>query len=671
MTAPRSSTSFFTESALRVIERCSRFGSLWNELASGGFSSMNSSIPAAFLILALLEEESLASASLRRLELDLDWLRSGGLGPEATAAVHHWEASDAAVHADQAPHGSDGQDGSIELTSAHRRKHMAEIRTELPPAFTATLDRALLVARQSGEFEHVSSSHLLLAAIELCAVAQEAMRARGVDLRRLRRELGLDAAEPTERLTVDFQLGEDIPDPLVTSHSTSHSMEPQDLAERPAPLVQQRIQRVLDAVLNRCREGIRVLEDHARFVLNDAELCRELKYLRHDLVAAEKRLLSGHAFSALTSAGLPSGFPSGPIAHPLSAPVSPAAEHSAAIPHGTLTVARDVAGDSGTQLTTDGERQRVSIEDLVTANFRRVQEAFRSLEEFGKLLSPDFAAAMKQFRYRSYELQSRLACGNVTSPSARQTHATEPHNAQWQPESPTQAGPAGAGLVATGPGAVGGDARRHRLQQAFVYVLITEDLCSQPWYLVAEEALRGGADVIQLREKALDDSELLQRARRLAELCHRYGALMIVNDRPDIAMLSGADGVHVGQEEIPLDDVRRLVGPDLLIGISSHNPDQALQAERGGADYLGVGPTFPSRTKQFDDFPGLAFVREAVNRIRIPWFAIGGIGAAEAALLSEAGCQRAAVSSFVIQAKSPQAAAQEIRASLMKSAKSR
>src|SRR5205823_5073266 len=110
--------------------------------------------------------------------------------------------------------------------------------------------------------------------------------------------------------------------------------------------------------------------------------------------------------------------------------------------------------------------------------------------------------------------------------------------------------------------------------------------------------------------KSLSDRQLLERARQVRRWTRAAGVLFIMNDRPDIARLAEADGVHVGQDELPVKEVRRIVGPDVLVGVSTHNLDQVRQAILDGANYLGVGPTFPSGTKSFDEFPGRHFVRQ-------------------------------------------------------------
>ncbi|MCH8891452.1 MAG: thiamine phosphate synthase, partial [Myxococcales bacterium] len=125
-----------------------------------------------------------------------------------------------------------------------------------------------------------------------------------------------------------------------------------------------------------------------------------------------------------------------------------------------------------------------------------------------------------------------------------------------------------------------------------------------------KEAMRYGVDLLQIREQTLPDAELLRWARTLREWTREAGVLLVMNDRPDLAVLSQADGVHVGQEELSVSEARRIVGPRMLIGVSTHNIEQARQAVLDGADYLGVGPVFSSQTKSFDSFAGLEYVRQ-------------------------------------------------------------
>jgi thiamine-phosphate pyrophosphorylase len=181
---------------------------------------------------------------------------------------------------------------------------------------------------------------------------------------------------------------------------------------------------------------------------------------------------------------------------------------------------------------------------------------------------------------------------------------------------------------------------------------------------LASQLLAAGVHVLQLRDKLLDDRELLARARRLRELTRGTDVLFIVNDRPDLAVLAEADGVHVGQDDLPLKDARKIVGPDMLIGVSTHSIEQARQAVLDGANYLGLGPTFPSGTKEFERFPGLDFLRRAAAEITLPAFAIGGITLGNLPQVLAAGIRRVAVGQAIVGAASPAEAARGMLAAL-------
>ena len=167
--------------------------------------------------------------------------------------------------------------------------------------------------------------------------------------------------------------------------------------------------------------------------------------------------------------------------------------------------------------------------------------------------------------------------------------------------------------------------------------------------------------MIQYREKGLTDREWLRRAREVRILTAEARARLIVNDRPDLARLASADGVHLGQEDIALRDARRIVGPSSLIGVSTHDPIQLDEAVLAGASYLGVGPVFSSATKDFANLAGLAYVRHAAETTNLPWFAIGGIDEENLDQVLDAGATRIAVSSAVIRAEQPREAAAALR----------
>ncbi len=162
--------------------------------------------------------------------------------------------------------------------------------------------------------------------------------------------------------------------------------------------------------------------------------------------------------------------------------------------------------------------------------------------------------------------------------------------------------------------------------------------------------LAAGVRTIQLRLKSLPARDVLDSARSIADLCRSAGAIFIVNDRLDIAMLAGADGTHLGQDDLPLNSARRLAGPAHRIGISTHNLEQAREAEAQGADYIGFGPIFIGGTKNIQVGKGVAAIREIRAAVAIPIVAIGGITEATAPEVIEAGADAAAIISDVVTA---------------------
>lgn len=335
------------------------------------------------------------------------------------------------------------------------------------------------------------------------------------------------------------------------------------------------IARILDANADRVREAARVMEDYARFALDDQPLVAAIKQFRHDLAGVLARL-----------------------------------------PADELLAARNTPGDLGTAITTEAERIRCSSHEVVTAAARRCQEALRSLEEFGKVDSPELGQAFEQLRYRAYDLERRLS-------SLR-----------------------------------GG---RSRLAEGRLHVLLTAEFCAGDWRASAEAAIDGGADVLQLREKNLADGELLRRAEQLRDLTSEKGVMLVINDRPDIARLVQADGVHLGQEDLPVARARVIVGPDAGVGKSTHNLDQLQAALGEQPDVIAFGPIYQSQTKPQPHVPGLAGLRQAAARSDRPIVAIGGIDAQRAGEAIAAGAHAIAVCQAVIAASDVAAAARALR----------
>ncbi len=325
--------------------------------------------------------------------------------------------------------------------------------------------------------------------------------------------------------------------------------------------------RILDANANRAREALRVLEDYARFVLDDAKISAELKTLRHDLAAALGQLNIEDAI-----------------------------------------LARDTVADVGTAISTSAEFVRETLADVVIAAGKRLSEALRVLEEVAKAVNAAPAAAIEQIRYRGYTLEQTLAR------IVRQAD---------------------------------------RFANVQLYVLLTEALCRKPWEQTLDALLTGGAQCIQLREKELPDQEFLRRARMVAQRCRQAGVISIINDRPDIAQLAGADGVHLGQTDLPCAEARKLLGHGPIIGVSTENLIQARQAVHDGATYVGVGPMFPTNTKEKPRIAGPAYAADAVKSVSVPCVAIGGIMPENVGALTTVGVCCVAVCSAIIGAADP------------------
>lgn len=171
---------------------------------------------------------------------------------------------------------------------------------------------------------------------------------------------------------------------------------------------------------------------------------------------------------------------------------------------------------------------------------------------------------------------------------------------------------------------------------------------------VMEAALRGGADIVQLRDKMSPKRELIEKAKRLKELTAKYGVPLIVNDHPDVALAADADGVHLGQDDLPIEAARELLGPRRIIGISTHRIEQARAAERAGADYIGVGPVYPTGTKPGRQAVTTAYVAQAAAEIGIPFVAIGGITETNAEEVLRAGARRLCAVSAIVGHDNPE-----------------
>jgi thiamine-phosphate pyrophosphorylase len=343
--------------------------------------------------------------------------------------------------------------------------------------------------------------------------------------------------------------------------------------------------RILDANCNRIGEGLRFLEDVARFLLNDAALSHKLKAMRHNLVKS----LSKFGAAMLSE--------------------------------------RDAEADVGlgTRLS-----QRQDLPSLVTANAKRVEEALRVVEELAKL--PDFKETLhsndfEQARFNLYTLERELSSRLM---------------------------------------------RQQKIEQLTgLYVIIDIQTLGQKDVIdAASKAISGGAKVIQLRDKQHGKGKLLVIAQKLRDLCYKSGTLFIINDYLDIALASDADGIHIGQDDLPLSAIRKELPIDKIIGISTKSLAQAQKAEAEGADYIAVGSIFVSPTKTSAKVVGLEHLRQVRKAVSIPIVAIGGINRENIGEVMAAGADSAAVISAVLTQKDIESATSQLVKEIEKKTKS-
>ncbi len=353
--------------------------------------------------------------------------------------------------------------------------------------------------------------------------------------------------------------------------------------EVPAP-ERRAVERLLDANLDRAREGLRVIEDWCRFGLGRLDLVVRTKDLRQRLGRRHRQ---------------------------------------------AYKLARHTASDVGAGLAHPAQAERAAAAAVVAANCGRVQEALRVLEEFGRGPDPGLAAEAAAIRYALYDLEVDLL------------------------------------RAAAGPGW-----RRELLQRCRLYLVSSPGPGLEA---TVAAALEGGVRLVQYRAKEgslgsdgqpLTDQQRLVEARALRQLCAHHGALFLVNDRIDLALAVDADGVHLGQGDLPPALARRLLGPERLLGRSTHALAQLRQAVADGCDYVGVGPVNATPTKPGREPVGLDYVRQAAAESPIPCFAIGGIAAADLAAVQAAGGSRVAVVRAISAAADPRAAAAELVALL-------
>ncbi|MBE7492208.1 MAG: thiamine phosphate synthase [Planctomycetes bacterium] len=328
--------------------------------------------------------------------------------------------------------------------------------------------------------------------------------------------------------------------------------------------------RILDANLNRAREGLRTAEEYARLGRNAPAPASLLKEARRHIEACVTGL------GALAQA---------------------------------MLAARDVAGDVGLRPEADDVTRR-GPDDVARAALKRAQEALRVVEEFCQLHSRAAAACAAKARYAAYQAEQALF-----APDLR------------------------AALAANRVMCVFSDARAR-----------------PDWREVLARLLDAGARLFQLREKNLPAREFVDYARAFLDIARTRGALVIVNDRADVAAAAGADGVHLGQNDLTPAAARALLGAHALIGLSTHNAHEAAAARAQGADYLGLGSMFPTATKAVQSMAPPQVLADVVRESDVPVFAIGGITPQNVSQVAAAGARHVAVSAGLLNAPDPAAA---------------
>ncbi len=328
--------------------------------------------------------------------------------------------------------------------------------------------------------------------------------------------------------------------------------------------------RILDANLNRAREGLRVTEEYLRFIRQEARGAWILKRWRHQLREMADRL--------------------GPE---------------------KLLSARAAGTDVGKDLGSPSQSSKQDPAAITAAGLKRLQEALRVIEEYSAALDATVSETAGKIRFECYQFEKELFLGSP----------------------------------------------REKFLPVRLYLLIGSDFCPvEKMPDLARQLLEAGVDCLQLREKHLKDKELFRLAEKLGGVCRDLKKLFIVNDRPDIALAIGADGVHVGQDDLPIDVIRRIVNSDQIIGVSTHNPGQLQAAIEAGPDYIAIGPAFDTATKPHEPTAGPEYISQAVTQLQeagLPEVAIGGITPENLPRLISLGARRIAVCGAILSAENP------------------
>jgi thiamine-phosphate pyrophosphorylase len=331
------------------------------------------------------------------------------------------------------------------------------------------------------------------------------------------------------------------------------------------------MKRIIDVNINRSTEALRVLEEIARFYLDNRDFSEKLKNIRHSIST------------------------------------------EADLAYMELLKSRDTVNDVGVNILNPSDRK--GIASIFKANFKRLEQSLRVLCEYSQAIGLNLDIFEKA-RYETYTLEKEMFEQLSTK------------------------------------------LNKYRLKDKKLYLVTNSEAFQDDnkFLDAVASALKGGVQIVQLREKHSNAKRIIELGKKIRELCSLYDAIFIINDRVDVANIVKADGVHLGQDDIDIKSAREILGQDFIVGISTHSPEQAQKAVEDGADYIGVGPVFETPTKPGRKSVGLEYVSWASENVNIPWFAIGGINLENVTDVVKAGASRIAVVRAIINAESPELA---------------
>lgn len=334
------------------------------------------------------------------------------------------------------------------------------------------------------------------------------------------------------------------------------------------------MKRIIDANLNRVSEGLRVVEEIARFILSDEKLTGELKLIRHDI----------HKFFDFK--------------------------------YDELINSRDTINDIG--CTIQNPDKKDSIDSIFKANFKRIEEALRVLNQYGELDD--------SYRYRIYTIEKNMR------------------------------------------GKLKLDFKKVFLSDKILYLVTNSDNFDDDNIFLDKVALslKSGVDIVQLREKNTTAKRFIELAKKIRDLTSHFNKAFIVNDRVDIAKITHADGVHLGQDDMDIKYAREILGENAIIGISTHCPDDAINAINKGADYIGVGPVFKTPTKPNKTPVGLEYVKWASKNVNIPFYAIGSINEDNVNEVVNSGAKRIAVIRAIMYSSDIKKSTENLKSALLR-----